>query len=258
MRLKEKVALVTGGNRGIGRGIAEGFAMEGASIAINFGHHAESARAVMESIQARNGKAITVQADVSSAEAVRGMVDQVVGAFGRIDILVNNAGVNSLAPFLKLTASEVRRILEVNVTGLFLVSQAVANLMVAQGRGGCILNVSSLVAQRPFWNMAHYNASKGAVSALTQSMALELGGYGIRVNEICPASVETDINRAALQDPANRKRREEIIPLSRIGQPVDLAGAAVFLCSDEASWLTGVSLVTDGGLSVVPPFGRPS
>jgi len=258
MRLKEKVALVTGGNRGIGRGIAEAFAMEGALVAINFGHHTESARAAMESIRARNGKAITVQADVSSAEAVRGMVDQVVGAFGRIDILVNNAGVNSLAPFLKLTASEFKRILEVNVTGLFYVSQAVANLIVAQGKGGSILNVSSLVAQRPFWNMAHYNASKGAVSALTQSMALELGAHGIRVNEICPASVETDINRVALQDPANRKRREEIIPLGRIGQPADLAGAAVFLCSDEASWLTGVSFVTDGGLSVIPPLARPS
>jgi len=147
---------------------------------------------------------------------------------------------------------------EVNLIGLFYVSQAVANLMVAQGRGGSILNVSSLVAQRPFWNMAHYNASKAAVSALTQSMALELGVHGIRVNEICPASVETDINRATLQDPTNRRRRQEIIPLSRIGQPADLAGAAVFLCSDEASWLTGVSLVTDGGLGVIPPLPRPS
>ncbi len=256
MRLREKVALVTGGSRGIGRAIAEAFALEGARVAINFSQHKEGALAAMESIQSRNGKAIIVQADVSAEESVLGMIDQVVGAYGNIDILVNNAGVNSPTPFMQLSASEFKRILEVNVLGLFYVSQAVAKLMIARGKGGSILNVSSLVAQRPFVNMAHYNASKGAVSMLTQSMALELGPYKIRVNEICPASVETDINRAALQDPINRKHRLETIPLSRIGQPGDLAGAAVFLCSDDASWVTGASLVTDGGLSVIPPLGR--
>jgi glucose 1-dehydrogenase len=258
MRLREKVALVTGGSRGIGRAIAEAFAKEGARVAINFSQHKEGALAAMESIQARNGKAIIVQADVSAEESVRGMIDQVVGAYGGIDILVNNAGVNSPTPFMQLSTSEFKRILEVNVLGLFCVSQAVAKLMIARGKGGSILNVSSLVAQRPFVNMAHYNASKGAVSVLTQSMAFELAPYKIRVNEICPASVETDINRAALQDPKNRKHRLETIPLGRIGQPEDLAGAAVFLCSDDASWVTGASLVTDGGLSVIPPLGRPS
>jgi NAD(P)-dependent dehydrogenase (short-subunit alcohol dehydrogenase family) len=258
MRLKGKVALVTGGGRGIGRAIVEAFAMEGAIVAINFNQHKEGALAAMESIRSRNGKAIIVQADVSSEESVQGMVDQVVGAYESIDILVNNAGVNSPTPFLKLTASEFKRIMEINVTGLFYVSQAVAKLMIARGKGGSILNVSSLVAQRPFSNMAHYNASKGAVSMLTQSMALELSPYKIRVNEICPASVETDMLRVALQDPKNRNHRLETIPLGRIGQPEDLAGAAIFLCSDEASWVTGASLVTDGGLSVIPPFGRPS
>ncbi len=258
MRLREKVALVTGGSRGIGRAIAEAFALEGARVAINFSQHKEGALAAMESIQSRNGKAIIVRADVSAEESVQEMIDQVVGAYGDIDILVNNAGVNSPTPFMQLSASEFTRILEVNVLGLFYVSQAVAKLMIARGKGGSILNVSSLVAQRPFVNMAHYNASKGAVSMLTQSMALELGPYKIRVNEICPASVETDINRAALQDPKNRKHRLETIPLGRIGQPEDLAGAAVFLCSDDASWVTGASLVTDGGLSVIPPLGRPA
>ena len=258
MKLKEKVALVTGGSRGIGRAIAETFAMEGARVAINFNQHKEGAVAALESITLRNGDAITVQADVSSEESVQGMVDRVVGAFGRIDILVNNAGVNTPAPFMKLTASEFKRIMEVNVNGVFCVSQAVARIMIAGGKGGSMLNISSLVAQRPFLNMAHYNASKGAVSVLTQSMALELGPHKIRVNEICPASVETDMIRGALQDPENRRRRLETIPLGRIGQPEDMIGAAIFLCSDDASWVTGASLVTDGGLSVIPPFGRPS
>jgi len=258
MRLTGRVALVTGGSRGIGRAIAEAFAMEGASVAINFNQHREGALAAMKSIQSRNGTAIIVRADVSNEESVRGMMDEVVGAYGAIDILVNNAGANSPTPFIQLSAAEFKRIMEVNVLGVFSVSQAAAKLMIARGRGGSILNVSSLVAQRPFLNMAHYNASKGAVSMLTQSMALELGPHKIRVNEICPASVETDINRAAMQDPKNRKHRLETIPLGRIGQPEDLAGAAVFLCSEEASWVTGASLVTDGGLSVVPPLGRPS
>jgi len=258
MRLKEKVALVTGGSRGIGRAIAEAFAMEGARVAINFSQHKDDALAAMESIRSRNGKAISVQADVSSEGSVQAMVDQVVGAYGGIDILVNNAGVNSPTSFMKLTASEFKRIMEINVHGVFYASQAVAKSMIARGRGGSILNISSLVAQRPFANMAHYNASKGAVSMLTQSMALELSPYRIRVNEICPASVETDMVRVALQDPNNRKHRLETIPLGRIGQPEDVAGAAVFFCSDEASWVTGASLVTDGGLSVIPPFGRPS
>ena len=258
MRLKNRVALVTGGGRGIGRGIAEALAREGAAVAINYRQSKDGALAAMEAIHAKHGTAMIVQADVSAEPAARAMVNEVIGAYGAVDILVNNAGVNSPAPFLQITAAEFTRLMEVNVAGVFYASQAAAKAMVARGAGGCILNVSSLVATRPFANAAHYNASKAAVSALTQSMALELGAYRIRVNEICPASVETDMVRPALQDPKNLAHRLATIPLGRMGQPEDLGGAAVFLCSDEASWLTGASLVTDGGLSVIPPFGRPA
>jgi len=195
---------------------------------------------------------------VSSEPAARAMVSQVVEAYGGIDILVNNAGVNAPAPFLQISAGDFQRIMEVNVAGVFYASQAAAKAMVARGTGGCLLNVSSLVASRPFANAAHYNASKAAVSALTQSLALELGPHRIRVNEICPASVETDMVRPALQNPKQLAHRLATIPLGRIGQPTDLVGAAVFLCSDDASWVTGASLVIDGGLSVIPPFGRPA
>jgi glucose 1-dehydrogenase len=185
-------------------------------------------------------------------------VNEVAAAYGGIDILVNNAGVNVPAPFLQIRGADFARVMAVNVAGVFYASQAAAKAMVARGAGGCILNVSSLVATRPFANAAHYNASKAAVSALTQSMAMELGPHRIRVNEICPASVETDMSRPAFQDPKQLAHRLATIPLGRIGQPEDVAGAAVFLCSDDASWVTGASLVTDGGLSVVPPFGRPA
>jgi NAD(P)-dependent dehydrogenase (short-subunit alcohol dehydrogenase family) len=258
MKLKGKVALVTGGGRGIGRAIAEGLAGEGAAVVINYSQSQAGALAAMEAIHAKQGTAMVVQADVSSEPAAHAMVRQVVETYGAIDILVNNAGVNSPAPFLQISAAEYRRIMEVNVAGVFFASQAAAKAMIARGRGGCILNVSSLVASRPFANAAHYNASKAAVSALTQSMALELGPHRIRVNEICPASVATDMVRPVLQNPTQLAHRLATIPLGRIGQPTDLVGAAVFLCSDEASWVTGASLVIDGGLSVIPPFGRPA
>ena len=258
MKLKSKVALVTGGGRGIGRAIAEGLAREGATVAVNYSQSREGALAAVEAIRARQGQAMAIQADVSAEPAAQAMVRQVVESYGGIDILVNNAGVSSPAPFLQVGAAELRRILEVNVAGVFFASQAAAKAMIARGRGGCILNVSSLVASRPFANAAPYNASKAAVSALTQSLALELGAHRIRVNEICPASVETDMVRLTLKSPQQLAHRLATIPLGRMGQPSDLVGAAVFLCSDDASWVTGASLVTDGGLSVIPPFGRPA
>ena len=257
MRLKGKTALVTGAGSGIGRGIAEAFAREGASVAVNFRTNSEDAAALVASIRSDQGSAIAVQADVSSKESVRKLVDEVTSALGRIDILVNNAGTMSSLPFLEISLSEFRRVFDTNVHGLFDLSQLVAKQMIAQGSGGAILNISSLVAERPFLNSAHYNASKAAVSALTQSMALELGPFAIRVNELCPASVETGMTRKALQDPANLRMRLNTIPLGRVGKPEDLAGAAVFLCSQEASWITGAAIVTDGGLGVIPPFGGP-
>jgi NAD(P)-dependent dehydrogenase (short-subunit alcohol dehydrogenase family) len=258
MRLKGKTALVTGAGSGIGRGIVEAFAREGASVAVNFCTSSEAASALVESIRSAQGSAIAVQADVSSKASVHKLVDEVTSALGRIDILVNNAGTTSSVPFLEITDSDFRRIFDTNVYGLFHLSQLVAKRMIAQGKGGAILNLSSLVAERPFLNSAHYNASKAAVSALTRSMALELGLFGIRVNELCPASVETGMTRKALQDPANMRMRLNTIPLGRIGKPADLAGAAVFLCSEESSWITGASIVIDGGLGVIPPFGGPS
>lgn len=255
--LTGKVALVTGGGRGIGRAIAEGLAAAGATVAINYSRTKSGAEAALAAIREKGGRAMTIQADLSAEADVAAMVQAVVAAYGQIDILVNNAGVNAPAPFLQIRAEDFSRIMAVNVAGVFYASQTAAKAMIVRKAGGSILNVSSLVAMRPFLNGAHYNASKAAVSSLTQSMAMELGPYGIRVNEICPASVETDMSRPAFRQPQQLAHRLATIPLGRIGQPQDLVGAAVFLSSEDASWLTGASLVTDGGLSVVPPFGGP-
>lgn len=254
MKLKDKVALITGAGGSIGKAIALGFAREGAHVAVNDVNR-DNASSVVAEIKTSGQESEVYIADVSEYESVVSMTDMIVDRFGRIDILVNNAGVISSASFLELSVSEFKRIMDINVNGVFYVSQAVARIMATRGKGGAILNISSLNAWQPFFDTVHYNASKASVSMLTQSMALELAAHGIRVNEICPASTETAMNREALQDPENRKARERAIPLGRIGQPQDLVGAVIFLCSDDASWITGASLATNGGLSLVPPFG---
>lgn len=250
MRLKNKYALVTGGSRGIGRAIAEAFAREGAIVAVNYVQNKVAANETVQSIKSFGGNAIPIQADVRSIDSVRLMVDKVKREFGRIDILVNSAGVLSRIPFLELDASEFERIIDTNVKGVFFTAQTVAHVMVSQSEG-VILNISSVCGQRPQLKLPHYCASKAAVSMLTKCMALELSPYGVRVNEICPGLIETDLNRRDMRDPEFRKERVERIPLGRVGQPRDLVEAAIYLCSDEASWITGASLVVDGGISLI-------
>ena len=258
MRVKDRIAVVTGAASGIGRAIALKLAHEGAHVAI-MDINEEPALKVAEEIRGLGRQAEVCPGSVSDQASVGSTVDRIAQGFGTIDILINSAGVIASAPFLEVPSADLRRLFEINVFGLVYVSQAVGKIMVSRGTGGVILNVSSLNAEAPLFNVAHYTASKAAVSMFTRSMALELARYRIRVNEIRPASIETELTRKAMQDPENRRMRMETIPLGRIGQPEDLVGAAVFLCSDEASWVTGASLLTDGGLSLVPPMGkRPS
>jgi len=255
MRVKDRVAVVTGAASGIGRAIALGLAREGAHVAI-MDVNGELALKTADEIRGLRRQAEVYPGSVSDQTFVGSAVDRIAERFGAIDILINSAGVISSTPFLELPGADLRRIFEINVFGLVYVSQAVGKIMVARSTGGAILNVSSLNGEAPLYNVAHYTASKAAVSMFTRSMALELAPYRIRVNEIRPASIETELTRKAMQDPENRRMRIETIPLGRIGQPEDMVGAAVFLCSDEASWITGASLLTDGGLSLVPPMGR--
>jgi len=260
--LSGKVAVVTGASRGIGKGIALALASEGATVYVTGRTVTPGSSPLPGTVgetaarcNSRGGMGIAVPVDHGRDDQVAALFAQIEREQGRLDILVNNAGVLSAAPFLELSSAEFRRIFQVNVFGLAHASQIAARQMAAQGTGGAILNVSSLNAATPFRNTAHYSASKAAVSSLTRSLALELATHRIRVNELCPASVETGMNRKSMQDPESRRIRLDTIPLRRIGQPEDLAGAAVFLCSDEAAWITGASLATDGGLGLVPPLG---
>lgn len=250
-RLKGKIALITGGSRGIGRAIAEAFAQEGALIAVNFNQDEQAANGVANRIESTGSSAVAIQGDVCSYESADSMIDRVIEHFGRIDILVNNAGVLSRLPFLEIDHAEFSRIMETNVNGVFHVSHCVSKHMIDQG-GGVILNISSIGAHRGYLNASHYCTSKAAVSMLTQCMALELAPHNIRVNEIRPGLIETDMNRSDLADPGFRKSRLQGIPLGRIGRPKDLVEAAIYLCSDRSTWTTGAAICIDGGTSISP------
>ncbi len=247
MRLEGKVAIVTGGARGNGRGIAEGFAREGALLALA-DVNAQGAEETAREIAQRCGvDALAVQCDVAQSESVDRMVAAVLKRFGRVDILVNNAGILPQAPFLEMTPGFWTTVMRVNLDGAFFCSLAVAAEMVKTG-GGSIINVESMAATQAPPNSVAYCVSKGGLHMLTRSMAVDLAPHNIRVNGIAPAIILTDQTRHIFEnDPAGLERNLNRVPMGRVGHPEDLAGAAIFLASDEAAYITGASLPVDGG-----------
>jgi glucose 1-dehydrogenase len=250
MRLAGKVALITGGSRGMGRAIALGFAREGADVAINYRSQEGEALSAVRAVQELGRRAIAVQADVTSAREVRAMADRVIQEFGRIDVLVNNAGVLKRTPFLEITEAEWDAILDTNLKGCFLVTQTVAREMVRR-RSGVIINMSSIGQQVAGPNVTPYNTSKGGVAQFTRQVALELVDYGIRVNAICPGLIETDMNRQDIAQEGFRAKRLAGIPMKVIGKPEDVVGAALFLASDESRLVTGSHLFVDAGVTMI-------
>jgi NAD(P)-dependent dehydrogenase (short-subunit alcohol dehydrogenase family) len=241
MRLAGKHALVTGAGRGIGLAIANALAREGAAVAIADldGGRAESAVASVR------GRALAIRADVADPDSVAAMVGTALEAFGRLDILVNNAGIGGSTPFLQTSLEEWRRILDVNLTGAFLVAQAVARGMVKAG-GGRIVNIASLSGQRGGNGRAAYGSAKAGLELLTKVMAVELAPYNINVNNIAPGAIETEMAKYA-HDQATRAAYNYLIPMTRYGTPEEIADAAVFLCSDESRYVHGHTLNVDGG-----------
>jgi NAD(P)-dependent dehydrogenase (short-subunit alcohol dehydrogenase family) len=249
MKLQGRVALVTGAGRGIGRAIALGLGREGADVAVNYSKSKDAAEEVAREIRHMGRRAIAVRGDVSDAASVDSMVQAVTHEFGRIDILVNNAGVLRRQAFFDIALSDWDWTIGTNVRGVFIVSQRVAKVMRDQG-AGTIVNVASVFSRNASPGATAYAVSKAAVSMLTRQMAIELAQYGIRVNEINPGLTETDLNRNDIAKPEFREPRLARIPLHRIGQPDDLAGAVAFLASDDAGMITGASIFIDGGASI--------
>jgi NAD(P)-dependent dehydrogenase (short-subunit alcohol dehydrogenase family) len=243
MRLPGRVAAITGGALGIGRATALAFAEEGAAIALG-DVQGEAAETVAREIQRRGGKAIAVALDVGEAAQVQAFVDRVVGEFGRLDILFANAGIAHSAPFLEHPEVQWHRVLRVNLTGVFLCCQAAARQMVKQG-GGRIITTASINAFRGVENLVGYNAAKAGVIELTRTMAVELAQHHIAVNAIAPAQIDTRLTRGLPENA--RRRRVERIPMGRFGEPEEVARVALFLASDDATYVTGHTLAVDGG-----------
>jgi L-rhamnose 1-dehydrogenase len=249
MRLKDKVAIITGATRGIGRAIAVRFGQEGACVAV-VGQNEEKGRETVQLIEAAGSDAIFIRTDVSDSAQVQAMVDAVLRRWGRIDVLVNNAAICPFMGFLEMPEEVWERVLDVNLKGYFLCSQAVARVMVEQGVKGRIIAVSSISAEFGGSQQAHYCASKAGINLLIKSMAISLGPHGITCNAVLPGTVETDINRDVLADPAVRDYWSQRAPLGRIAVPEDIAGPVLFFASDDSAWCTGSMLVVDGGTSV--------
>jgi 3-oxoacyl-[acyl-carrier protein] reductase len=245
-KLAGKAAIVTGASKGIGKAIAKRMAEEGAAVLVNYASGASDAERVVLDIAAHGGKAVAAQADVTKKAEVERMFAAAGDAFGRLDILVNNAGVYAPSPLDRITEEHFHRHFNLNVLGLIFCSQAAA--MRFGPEGGCIVNISSLAAMVAPAGVAVYSASKAAVDALTRSLAEELGPRRIRVNSINPGMVDTEGWRAAgIHESELRRQVERQTPLGRVGKPADVAGAAVFLASADAAWITGETLVISGG-----------
>jgi L-rhamnose 1-dehydrogenase len=248
MRYKDKVVIVTGSARGIGRAIALGFGKEGARVVvadIREDQGKETARKVTEA----GGQGLFVFVDVSNKSNVETMIQKTLETFGTIDVLVNNAGICPFHDFLSMPEELWERVLDVNLKGNFLCSQAVANVMVARGVRGRIISVGSISSIVGGAQQAHYCASKAGINMLIASMAISLGQYGITCNAILPGPIATDINREDLT-PEKREYFRQRTPIKGIGDPEDLIGPVLFFASDDAAYCTGSRLVVDGGVVV--------
>jgi len=252
MRLTNKIALITGSSRGIGRAIALRFAEEGADIVINYSRSLRGAEEALQEVEALGRRGLIVRSDMSKTKDIRRMFATAVAHFGRLDILVNNAGIETHAPFWDVTEEEYDNVLNVNLKGVFFATQEmVRHLRQDDRRGhrGKIVNISSVHEELPFPNFTAYCAAKGGVKMLTRNLAVELGPLGININNIAPGAIETPINTKLLNDPQKLGALLAQIPLGRLGHTQDVAGVAVFLASDDADYVTGSTYYVDGGLT---------
>jgi glucose 1-dehydrogenase len=249
MKLEGKTVLITGGSQGIGQGIAFRLAEEGADIVIDYVGSPQSADATVAQIRKRGRRALAVEADISSVDQIHSMMKQAVDSFGGVDVLINNAGVEKHASIWEATEHDYDLVLTINLKGAFFASQAFVQHRMAVKKPGKIINISSVHEELPFPHFTSYCASKGGIKMMMRNLSIELAPYSITVNNIAPGAIETPINTALLNDPPKLKALLDNIPLGRLGQVSDVAGAAAFLASSDADYITGATIVIDGGLT---------
>lgn len=250
MRLQNKTCLITGGGSGLGRAIAERFAQEGSRVAV-IGRHAEPLASTVAAITAAGGKAVAVGGDISIPQEAEETVAEVMAQWGRIDILVNNAGIVDRQTCTEASVDDWDRVMNINLRAVFVMCKLVIPQMIDNG-GGAIVNIASISAVRGQAGACSYSASKGGMINFARTIANDYGRFGIRANNILPGLVETELSRSRLKEGEtwDEVMAENFIPhypLGRIGQPIDVSNAALFLASDEAAWITGVDLAVDGG-----------
>jgi glucose 1-dehydrogenase len=249
MKLTGKVALVTGSSQGIGQAIAIRLAEEGADVVVNYRSHPEQAEAVKAKIESLGRRAIAVGADLGSVVEVNKLIDASVAGLGKLDLLINNAGVERNASFWDVTEADYDLVLNTNLKGPFFATQAFVRHLQGRKSPGKIINISSVHEDLPFPHFTAYCASKGGLKMMMRNLSIELAPLGITINNIAPGAIETPINTALLNNPAKLNALLENIPLNRLGQPGDVSSAVAFLASSEADYITGTTLVVDGGLT---------
>ena len=253
MSLHGKVAIVTGGNSGIGKAIALALAKAGANIVIDYIVHPEATEALEREIAALGDTAIGVAADVSQIDQLQGLMDQAVAKFGRIDVMINNAGVETRTSVLDTTEAQYDRVLSINLKSAFFGTQIAARQMLKQGSGGRIINITSVHEDWPMPGNTAYCLAKGGVRMLTRTAGVELAPHGILVVGVGPGAVATPINLSTMQDPSLMAKLNAAIPLGRMAQPEEIANVVVFLAGDGASYLTATTIFADGGIMQSSP-----
>jgi glucose 1-dehydrogenase len=248
MSLQQKVAIVTGGNSGIGRAIALALAQQDASIVVDYVVHPEATESVDQEIAKLGSRAVGVEADVSSPADLQKLVDAAVGSFGRLDIMVNNAGIETRTSILDTTQDQYDRVMNVNLRSAFFGTQIAARQMIKQGGGGRIINISSVHEDWPMPGNTAYCLSKGGMRMLTRTAGVELAPHNILVVGVGPGAVATPINLGTMDDPKKLAKLDAAIPLGRMARPEEVANVVAFLADDGASYLTATTIFADGGL----------
>ena len=248
MTLKGKVAIVTGGNSGIGKAITLALAEQGANICIDYVADQAATEALEQQVAKLGDKAIGVEADVSKVDDLQMLIDQCVKAFGRLDVMVNNAGVETRTSILDTTEAQYEKVMAINLKSAFFGTQLAAKQMIAQGGGGSIINITSVHEDWPMPGNTPYCLSKGGMRMLTRTAGVELGPHNIRVVGVGPGAVATPINTATMNDPEKMKVLDAAIPLARMAQPDEIGSVVAFLASDGAAYLTATTVFADGGI----------
>ncbi len=246
----ERVVLVTGASRGIGRAIAKAFAEQGSIIVVNHPGDEAAAHETAELVEKAGGQSFVVKADVSQPDDIQKMVTAVYDKWKHVDVLVNNAGICPYRDFFEIDVKTWDRVHHVNLRSAFLLTQAVSKRMIRSNRSGRIISISSISAWVGGAQQVHYCPTKAGISALTRSLAIVLGPYGITCNAVLPGTIETDLNREDLSKEGKRQHFEDRIPVGRIGEPADIAGVVRFLASSDAKYINGAEILVDGGLFV--------